>query len=283
MSSESRRHSRTRSRSRARRFSVRQLMVALSLCAVGGAATYSILSSWQSVPDVSGVWVDDKNSTTYTIDRSGAEYRVAVGDRRLPVLGVYPDHQAGLLKMVVRTESGLAVSWKFSKPQGDGRRTFIGLDNDGLKLERLVLQHPVGVEDRQRLLKMRPDEHVAWSPSFDCTKAANSIQRMLCADPKLAAQERKVNRLVKLGNKDFKQSEKEWEMEIRDSCHDLECLRDVYRNRLVSLNLERASEKSGTAGYDLPRPEITQMPNGEGTAAEAPMDSEYPTASHGTE
>lgn len=282
MSSESRRHSRTRPYPPARRFSVRQLLVALSLCTVGAAATYSILSSWQTVPDVSGVWVDAASSKTYTIDRTGSEYRVAVGDRRLPVLGVYPDHQAGLLKMVVRTESGLAVSWKFSKPQDDGRQTFIGLDNDGLKQERLVLQHRMGVEDRQRLLSMLPDAHVIWSPSFDCTKAANKVQRMLCADPKLAAQERKVNRLVKLGNESSRHSEKEWEQEIRDSCHDLQCLRDAYRNRLVALNPGREPARKGPA-YGLPRPEITQMPNGEGTAAEAPLDSENPTASHETE
>jgi uncharacterized protein len=76
-------------------------------------------------------------------------------------------------------------------------------------------------------------------PSFDCARAANAVERLVCGDERLAAYDRAVALLYARARrgKDAAatvRSQREW-LESRARCADLACLVESYRVQLADL------------------------------------------------
>lgn len=80
------------------------------------------------------------------------------------------------------------------------------------------------------------------SPSFDCAKASTTVEKMICADPKLAAADRDTAAAykAKLGasadKSGLKQQQANWRRTVRDGCMDADCLEEAYKQRLAELH-----------------------------------------------
>jgi hypothetical protein len=75
-------------------------------------------------------------------------------------------------------------------------------------------------------------------PSFDCAKAATHVERMICADERLARSDEAVAMLYPFAARRklriFPRNQREW-LEMRDRCTDKACLIDAYEDRLFDL------------------------------------------------
>lgn len=78
-------------------------------------------------------------------------------------------------------------------------------------------------------------------PSFDCAKAATAVERAICGDPKLAELDMAVVNaynvaLSKLPNKQGARTEQGmWIRQVRNACASVQCLVEVYQQRLAQL------------------------------------------------
>jgi len=78
----------------------------------------------------------------------------------------------------------------------------------------------------------------ASAPSFDCAKAAMDVERMICADERLARSDQAIAMLRRLASRrklqTFPRDQREW-LEMRDRCTDRACLIDAYEDRIWDL------------------------------------------------
>jgi uncharacterized protein len=78
----------------------------------------------------------------------------------------------------------------------------------------------------------------AHAASFDCKKAATSVERQICADPKLSAMDEQLGRLyrdaLRTGPKPelLTAYQRDWLKDVRNKCTTVECLREAYHVRL---------------------------------------------------
>lgn len=83
----------------------------------------------------------------------------------------------------------------------------------------------------------------AHSAGFDCAKASNPIEKMICADTQLSQLDSLLTVAYKkaLSNtstaSDLKTEQQYWLQEVRNSCKDRACLTQVYSNRIAQLNV----------------------------------------------
>lgn len=79
------------------------------------------------------------------------------------------------------------------------------------------------------------------SPSFDCAKASTTVEKMICANPKLAAADRdtaaayKAKLAASADKNGLKQQQANWRRTVRDACTDTACLEGAYKQRLAEL------------------------------------------------
>lgn len=87
--------------------------------------------------------------------------------------------------------------------------------------------------------KPLPDAHVR--PSFDCLKARTLVEKLICANPKLARMDARMAiayftlRTNNSSSKSLLQEQRRWLRELRNKCEDLECLATVYQERILRL------------------------------------------------
>ena len=74
--------------------------------------------------------------------------------------------------------------------------------------------------------------------SFDCAKAATSVERQICADEKLSLMDDELNKVYRealaTGPKPelLKSVQRDWLTDVRDRCTDRQCLTEAYQSRL---------------------------------------------------
>ncbi len=79
-----------------------------------------------------------------------------------------------------------------------------------------------------------------WAASFDCTKAASSVERLICSTPALSALDEEVADLYSTqlalasSQPSLRDSQRAW-LRTRDACQDFECIRTSYEARAVGL------------------------------------------------
>lgn len=85
-------------------------------------------------------------------------------------------------------------------------------------------------------------EHLNISPSFDCNKASNNTEKMICNNSELALLDIKLSEVYrkKQSSTDdktaLKVSQNQWLKVNRNLCKDVECLISSYKKRINELN-----------------------------------------------
>lgn len=79
----------------------------------------------------------------------------------------------------------------------------------------------------------------ALAASFDCSQARTPVERAICADPSLSAQDEQLALLFEQAKLHGERSEvirqqKGW-LKTRDACKDLTCLRKQYKSQVQLL------------------------------------------------
>jgi uncharacterized protein len=94
---------------------------------------------------------------------------------------------------------------------------------------------------------------VVSAPSFDCTKASTTVEKMICTDSELAGLDRAVARLyagiprsAKSDRLQLWTSQADW-LKERDACSDKDCLVGSYDSRLFDLFM--AATRAPTREY----------------------------------
>jgi uncharacterized protein YecT (DUF1311 family) len=93
---------------------------------------------------------------------------------------------------------------------------------------------------RQHQAAQRPAAAPAFRPSFDCAKASNEAERLICSDSDLAALDVSAADLYKFGltsvvdTNEFSGEQRGWLMQ-RDLCTDKQCLVISYNDRIKDL------------------------------------------------
>ena len=92
------------------------------------------------------------------------------------------------------------------------------------------------------------DVSTGISPSFDCPRASNKVERLICATPELAVLDLSLansyrNLWVERTNAEFrvqlKDAQNHWIRNVRDRCSDVECLKITYDLRISELRNAR--------------------------------------------
>ena len=83
----------------------------------------------------------------------------------------------------------------------------------------------------------------ATAASFPCERAANKVERLICANPELSTLDEHLGRYydaakTQLGNGAgcLRDDQRQWLRSKRSACSDAQCLRTAYLNRLAELD-----------------------------------------------
>lgn len=88
----------------------------------------------------------------------------------------------------------------------------------------------------------QPAITTALGPSFDCTKAATPVEKMICDSAELAEVDQQLAATYKkaLGASNdvaaMRKAQNAWRREARDICRDAKCVMDAYRTKLAELS-----------------------------------------------
>lgn len=80
----------------------------------------------------------------------------------------------------------------------------------------------------------------ALAASFDCTKAASKVEKLICADAQLSAQDETLAAVYRQaaqltpGEAEPKLSQRAW-LKQRNACADVDCVAQAYRQRIAEL------------------------------------------------
>lgn len=84
--------------------------------------------------------------------------------------------------------------------------------------------------------------NLAWSASFDCTKAVTISEKMICANKELSISDEKMAQIynkalgVSPDPQNLKKQQKSWIKLIRDVCLDISCMLKAYEKRMSELD-----------------------------------------------
>ncbi|WNO55225.1 lysozyme inhibitor LprI family protein [Stakelama saccharophila] len=98
----------------------------------------------------------------------------------------------------------------------------------------------------------------AEAPAYDCAKASNSVERMICAHPDLAARDRALSAAYRTavdqasGAAEARlRSEQRAFLTLRDACTDAACVAESYDARLDALRRPAAPNADARGGDDV--------------------------------
>lgn len=89
----------------------------------------------------------------------------------------------------------------------------------------------------------------SFAASFDCGKAGNAVEHLICADEELSAADEELSAAykqaaAKVGNITLLQGEqRQWLSAVRDQCSDKTCLYKAYAQRISALAAEPAHQQ----------------------------------------
>lgn len=79
-------------------------------------------------------------------------------------------------------------------------------------------------------------------PAFDCDRATHAAEKMICADARLSALDRELNRRYESAmatarfTSQLRNHQLYWLYQVRNACEDIACLQDVYLWRIAMLD-----------------------------------------------
>ncbi len=84
--------------------------------------------------------------------------------------------------------------------------------------------------------------HASYGASFNCAKAMTWIEKAICSDSQLSALDESLMTSYKkaLSNasneNSIKMGQREWLKSVRNTCKDVDCLKQTYTSRITKLN-----------------------------------------------
>jgi len=94
----------------------------------------------------------------------------------------------------------------------------------------------------------------ASAASFDCAKAGTPIERMICSDPGVSAQDQDVADAYKAASArdpGARQAQREWLAGVRNKCGTTACLSQAYAARLEALKMDKAGPACAVTAAQL--------------------------------
>lgn len=102
----------------------------------------------------------------------------------------------------------------------------------------------------------------ATAASFPCGRATTKVERMICANPELSTLDEQLGRYYAAANIELgsgatclRDDQREW-LRTRNACHDGQCLRNVYIDRLAELD---ALQHGATAIRQIELPAVPAL------------------------
>lgn len=98
---------------------------------------------------------------------------------------------------------------------------------------------------------------LAFSPSFDCSQAATSVEKLICDDPVLSDADHQLAdayRLLRQKRPELAQDQRQW-LQLRNACRDAACLRVQYQLRLYQFHKLLQSVNADAPAPPEPAPE----------------------------
>lgn len=101
------------------------------------------------------------------------------------------------------------------------------------------------------------------SPSFDCSKASNTVERLICSDNSLAELDVMLSQKYKAALAEasdktvLKQRQIEWIKGVRSKCTDAVCIADEYKKRISEISGSSADDTKAVA-IESPPTALTQ-------------------------
>ncbi|MCR2833175.1 TIR domain-containing protein [Parerythrobacter lacustris] len=99
-----------------------------------------------------------------------------------------------------------------------------------------------------------PPMRASVSPSFNCSKAASRVEKMICSDDELALLDRELARsfreLRAVAGQDraeLEADQRNWRVAERDACGSVDCIASVTRDRVALLNAAKLAIMNGEA------------------------------------
>jgi uncharacterized protein YecT (DUF1311 family) len=89
------------------------------------------------------------------------------------------------------------------------------------------------------------------SPSFDCSKATTSAERMICGNEELSQLDTKLSKIYKsfyLLTKEIKEDQRVW-IKQRDKCQDSACIQKLYQQRVEELSASLSNQDTFPQTY----------------------------------
>ncbi|MEI7613563.1 MAG: lysozyme inhibitor LprI family protein [Betaproteobacteria bacterium] len=100
-------------------------------------------------------------------------------------------------------------------------------------------------------------------PSFDCDRASNQIEEMICSDDELSTLDAQLSkkylslRATGPNPENLRTHQRAWALIIRNACDDSDCLRRAYKDRIRSLSSGGAGTADHAAMAEGPAPNVS--------------------------
>lgn len=97
----------------------------------------------------------------------------------------------------------------------------------------------------------------AIGPSFDCSKASTTVEKMICSDKGLSElddrMEKAYSRALMNSNSPakLKQNQREW-LKVRNTCHEIACLTESYKSQLAFLESNMDNDVALRSSKEIP-------------------------------
>ncbi len=100
------------------------------------------------------------------------------------------------------------------------------------------------------LLTLMITTTTTYAASFNCAKASNNIEHLICGDKKLSVLDEDLLKVYKQAKKNsdaskIKNEQKSWIKFTRNECSTIECLKTVYKKRIEKLKKYKKSSNYG--------------------------------------
>lgn len=112
------------------------------------------------------------------------------------------------------------------------------------------------------LLILLIDSNFVLAAGFDCTKASNTVEKLVCSDKKLSQLDDELTDVYKQAVKNSPELKKEqinWLKTVR-KCKDIDCITNLYDSRLLELGslVETISDESNVSEHSIEDLSITR-------------------------
>ncbi len=192
---------------------------------------------------MNGVWRSERDGGLLTLVLQNRKVSLALTDATLSAKFDSIDAGSQSVNLSINQKETGTVVWTLQQV-GDKDKPALLLTREDGSQDKLQFVRKIGPADQNRLanLKLKEKREAGKpTPSFDCTRAQNQVEEMICSDRELARADVELNRLYKAAIKSTANQEQmaevqaAWREQERDQCADIACVNQAYQARIAQL------------------------------------------------